>query len=296
MATSSLKPIGEFARDVAWEFARDQCPFLAAGVCYFVVFSLFPLLLGTIALLGYVVSPDWALAQVHAGLGKALPAQLSFLAQVIDQVVAARQPSGVIALVLLLWSGKGVFMSLGEALDIIWNAQELLGWRDNLRRNVVALVLAVGLGGAVIALSILYWGLSWVLNHRIEVLGLRPSELPGVLWVLSNVLPVVLIGLGLLLVYRVMPIRHLPGRAIALGAASATILWEVSRRLFGFYLDHAARFSLVYGPLSGVIAFMLWVYVSAMIFLLGAEIAARFAHAKGSGVAPGEASSSPSAR
>lgn len=286
MVKNGLRRAWAFARDVAQEFGRDRCPFLAAGVCYFVVFSLFPLLLGTLAILGYVVSPEWALAQVHAGLGRAVPSQLAFIPQVIDQVVASRQPTGAVALVLLLWSGKGVFMSLGEALDIIWNAHEVLDWRDNLRRNVLALGLAVGLGGAVIALSVLYGGLSFILNYRIAVVGLRPSDLPGLLWGLSNVLPIVVIGLGLLLVYRFMPLRHLPGRAIALGAVSATLLWELSRRIFGWYLDHFSRFSVVYGPLSGVIAFMLWVYVSAMIFLLGAEIAARRAHAKAASPEP----------
>lgn len=285
MAGSRPQRIWEFTWDVAQSFSRDRCPFLAAGVCYFVVFSIFPLLLGTLAILGYLVSPEWALAQIHAGLGQAIPSRLGFLPGVIDQVVADRGPSGAIALVLLVWSGRGVFMCLGEALDIIWNAQESLDWRDNVRRNVLALAMAVGLGGAVIALSVLYGGLALVMNYRIAVVGLRPSELPGVLWVLSNVLPVGLIGLGLLLVYRLMPIRHLPLRAIFLGAASAAVLWELSRRLFGLYLDHFARLSVVYGPLSGIIGFMIWVYVSAMIFLLGAELAARFAR-----------SNSPSAR
>lgn len=293
METRRFHALWWFARDVAREFGRDQCPFLAAAICYFVVFAIFPLLLGTIAILGYVVSPEWALQQLHLALGRALPEQLSFLPEVLDQVVAARAPSGLIALVLLLWSGKGVFMSMGQALDIIWNAKEVLGWKDNLRRNALALLLAVGLGGAVIALSVLYWGLLLILEIQIPLLQLRPSELPGVLWILGNVLPVALVALGLLLVYRFMPLRHLPGRAIGIGAASAAVLWELSRQVFNFYLAHFSRFSLVYGPLSGVIAGMLWVYVSSMIFLLGAEIAARCAHAKTQGLAPDASDAGP---
>jgi len=290
----------QIGRDVLREFGRDQCPFLAAGVCYFVVFALFPLLLGIVSLLGFVVSPDWALHQIHVALGKALPAQLSFLSEVFDQVVAARRPSGVIALVLLLWSGRGVFMSLGQALDIIWSAHEALGWRDYVRRNVLALALAVALGGAIIGLSVLYWGLFLVLEVRLPLLGLRPSEVPGVFrvvtFLLSNVLPLALTVSGLVLVYRYLPLRRLPNRAITLGAVSAAVLWELSRRIFSFYLDHFARFSVVYGPLSGVIAFMLWIYVSAMIFLLGAEIAACHAQAKTLGQPPSGGVNSPSAR
>lgn len=294
MATERVRGLWTFVRDVVREFGRDQCSFLAAGVCYFVVFSFFPLLLGTLSILGYLVSPEWAMDQIRAGLGQAVPPQLTFVRDLLEQVVAARGPTGFVALVLLLWSGKGVFMSLGEALDIIWNAHEVLGWRDNLRRNAVALVLAVGLGGAVIALSLVNWVLVLVMQHEIPGLHLNPGDFPLVLWVLGNVLPVALIGLGLLMVYRFMPIRHLPGRAITLGAASAAVIWEIGRRLFSLYMDHFARFSSVYGPVGGIIAVMLWVYVSAMIFLFGAEVAARYAHAKTAGFA-GEANS-PSAR
>lgn len=300
MAIRRIKDLWAFGRDVAREFGRDQCPFLAAGVCYFVVFALFPLLLGTISILGYVVSPEWALQQIHAGLGKAVPAQMGFVTRLLDQVVAARGSTGLIALALLLWSGKGVFMSLGQALDIIWNARRMLGWKDNLRRNALALVLAVGLGGAIVILSVAYWGLWLLLEFKIPGLDFRPSDVPGVLFLLSNVLPIVLVAVGLLLVYRFMPLRHLPGRAIMLGAGSAAVLWDLSRRIFGFYLDHFARFSVVYGPLSGVIAFMLWIYVSAILFLVGAEVAARYAHAKTQGLAleepEGADSNSPSAR
>ncbi len=296
MVRVRLHGLWAFGRDVLREFGRDQCPFLAAGVCYFVVFSFFPLVLGTISILGYVVSPEWAMAQIHEALGKAVPSQLTFVRDLIEQVVAARGPSGLAALVLLLWSGKGVFMSLGEALDIIWNSHEPIGFKENLRRNAVALVLALGLGGAVVALSILYWGLTIVLTYEIPVLHLRAADLPAVLWLLSNVLPIVLVGAGLVLVYRIMPMRHLPVPAILVGAASAAVMWEVSRRLFSVYLEHFGRFSTVYGPLSGIIAFMLWGYVSAMIFLVGAEIAARYAHVKTLGPGQETSDKSPSAR
>ncbi|HEY9857151.1 MAG TPA: YihY/virulence factor BrkB family protein [Stenomitos sp.] len=300
MATGRFHRVWQIGLEVAREFGRDQCPFLAAGVCYFVVFSLFPLLLGVVSLLGYVVSPDWAMQQIHAALGKALPAQLGVLAEVLDQVVAARRPSGVIALLLLLWSGRGVFVSLAEALDIIWSAHVVVSWRDSLRRNVLALALAVALGGAAIVLSVAYWGLFLILEVRLPLLNLRPGDVPGVFrgvtFLLSNVLPLVVTVVGLVLVYRYLPLRRLPNRAITVGAVSAAVLWELSRRIFSFYLDHFARFSMVYGPLSGVIAFMLWIYVSAMIFLLGAEIAASCAQAKTPGQPLSAGENSPSAR
>lgn len=300
MDSERFQRLWRFGRDVARDFGRDQCMFLAAGVCYFVVFSIFPLLLGIVSLIGYVVSPDWAMQQVHAALGKAVPAQLSFLPRVLDQLVATRRPSGIIALGLLMWSGRGFFVSLGQALDLIWSDHQMPDLQDSIRRNVLALVLAVAMGGSILALSALYWALYLVLEVRIPLLHVSPGELPGVLWgltfLLSNVLPIALMGLGLWLVYRYLPLRRLPNRAIALGALSAALLWEISRRIFSFYLEHFARFSLVYGPLSGVIAFMLWIYLSAILFLLGAEIAARYAHAKTLAQAVEEGGHSPSAR
>ena len=56
------------------------------------------------------------------------------------------------------------------------------------------------------------------------------------------------------------------------GALTASISWELLRRLFGYYLDHMAKYDMVYGSLSGIVGFLFWIYVSAILILLGAEV------------------------
>ncbi|MNT92522.1 hypothetical protein D3C72_2338230 [compost metagenome] len=73
--------------------------------------------------------------------------------------------------------------------------------------------------------------------------------------------------------YRFLPSQRVSVAQIALGAAVSTVLWEILRRLFGWYLATFSRFDDIYGPATSVIVFLLWLYFSAIVFLLGAEVA-----------------------
>lgn len=250
-----------------------MCPFLAAGVCYFVFFAVFPLLLGVIALLGYVVSPQWAEAEVLRLLGKSLPAQLAFALDMLHGLVHARGPIGLLATLMLLWSGKSVFMSLGQALDFIWKSPRLSHWHDIVRRNLIAILCALALGGSVLVGSALYVGLAWLSSQRIVFFGLSLSAIPGLMWILSELLPLVFFTSSLLVTYRVLPARRLPLRPLLTGALVAALGWELSRRLFVYYVTYFTGLSLVYGPLTSIIILLLWIYLSAMLYLLGAVVA-----------------------
>lgn len=255
------------------EFNRDQCPFLAAAICYFVFFAIFPLLLGLLSLASFFVSPQVAERQIMQGIGTALPSQVSLLHTMLDSVMRSRGSIGIIAAVLLLWSARGAFMALGQALDIMWESAPLSRWQDLVKRNVIAALCAIGIGGGLIVTSLLYYGLAFASRVNVAALGVPGWLLPAVLLVTSNVLPVLIVAVGLFVAYRVLPCRRLPDRPLLIGALVASALWEVTRLLFGFYVDRFAHFSMVYGPISSLIAFLFWIYVTSMLFLLGAEVA-----------------------
>jgi membrane protein len=258
-----------------WDaFNRHQAPYLAAAISYFVFFSLFPLLLGLISLLGALVSPAWAEAQVFHWIGGALPTQEAFVRQTLDAVARSRGPMGVVAIALLVWSGRGAFMSLAQALDLIWDNPPLTAWPDTLRRNAIATGCGVALGAGVLVLSSLYGALAWLGRWQPEAIAHTPLVGP-VSWWLSEVVPFGGVGLVLYVAYRVLPSRHPASWCLGVGAAIAAIAWEVMRRLFGYYLANLSHFSLVYGSLSGIIALLFWIYLSGSLMLLGAEVAAR---------------------
>jgi membrane protein len=92
-------------------------------------------------------------------------------------------------------------------------------------------------------------------------------------FLIANILPVTLVALILLPLYMWLPGRKLSIHQVLPGAVTSALLWEALRRGFGFYLEHMTRFDAVYGSISGIVGFLLWIFFSASIFLLGAEVA-----------------------
>lgn len=269
-----IRKIVGFLRELWAAFNADQVPFLAAAVSYFVFFSLFPLLLGLIAVAGFVLAPEEASRRLLAFVVRGFPGQEAYLQAVLESVVARRGPMGAFALLALLWSGKNLFVSLAQALDLIGKEAPPQGWAFAIKRNLLGLAFAVGLGGAMVLVGGLYALIFAILELEIPLLGLQPREIPFIVPLLFNVLPALLVALALLVLYRFLPAHPLPWRDLAWGAALAAGLWEVLRRLFGWYVMTFGRFDEVYGPATSVIVFLLWLYLSALVFLLGAEWAA----------------------
>jgi len=273
----AIKVIGGILKELVNAFAADQVPFMAAAVSYFAFFSLFPLLLGLIAVAGFVLAPEEASQRVLDFSQQGFPGQEEFLRQTLRSVVESRGPVGLFALALLLWTGKNVFVSLAQALDLIFKTPAPGGLGFAVKRNLVALLFAAATGGVMAVVSVLYGLLFAVFAFEIPLLGIQPQDIPGILPLFLNLLPVLLVMLSLVAMYRWLPVRRLPFPAIASAALATSVLWEISRRLFTWYLATFSRFNEVYGPVASVIVFLFWLYLSAIIFLLGAEAAQLFA-------------------
>lgn len=262
-----------FAAEVLARFGRHRAAFLAAGIAYFVFFAAFPLLLGLVVLLGHMLSPEWAERLVLNLVSQGLPVPLTFVREVVEAIAVDRAAVGWIAGLLLLWSGKNAFSSLGDALDAVHETPPL-AWKQALMRQGIAILFALGMGGAVAALSGARWTLALVANLVLPLVGLSPGRLSGVISLLDVGAPLALAVLGLLAVYAWLPARPSPPTPRLIGAGGAALGWEATHQLFGYYVGHFAHFSRVYGPLSEPIALLLWIYVSGMLILLGAEVAA----------------------
>lgn len=260
---------GRLAWEVIQSFSADKCTFLAAGLCYFVFFSIFPLLLLLVSVAGYFLTADQAMQQVAQLTQQLFPQQQAFLLDILNGVMQHRDTASVFGIATLLWSSKNIFQSLGQALNIIWKVP---ADRGLIKENLLGLALSVSVGLAIFLTSVAYAILLAVLNFRFPVLGLSPSDIPGIVFLIANILPVTLVALLLTASYLVLPNCRMSLRQIVPGAITAALLWEVLRRVFGFFLENMTRFDAVYGSISGIVGFLLWIYVSAAVFLLGAEV------------------------
>lgn len=261
---------GRLVWEVVQAFNADKCSFLAAGLCYFVFFSIFPLLLLLVSVAGYFLTAEQAMQQAVQLTQQVFPQQQSFLLDILKGVMEHRDTASLFGIATLLWSAKNIFQSLAQALNIIWKVPTD---RGIILENGLAIVLSLSVGVFIFLTGVAYAILLAIMNFRFPVLGLSPSEIPGVVFLIFNILPVTLVAVMLTAFYSILPNRRLSLKQVLPGAITAALLWEVLRRVFGYYIENLTRFDAVYGSISGIVGFMLWIYVSASVFLLGAEVA-----------------------
>lgn len=261
---------GRLVWEVVQAFNADKCSFLAAGLCYFVFFSIFPLLLLLVSVAGYFLTAEQAMQQAVQLTQQVFPQQQSFLLDILKGVMEHRDTASLFGIATLLWSAKNIFQSLAQALNIIWKVPTDRGL---ILENGLAIVLSLSVGVFIFLTGVAYAILLAIMNFRFPVLGLSPGEIPGVVFLIFNILPVTLVAVMLTAFYSILPNRRLSLKQVLPGAITAALLWEGLRRVFGYYIENLTRFDAVYGSISGIVGFMLWIYISASIFLLGAEVA-----------------------
>lgn len=253
----------------AWAEAKaDNVPMLAGGVAFFAFLALFPAMIALISVWGLFVDRDQAAAQAES-LGQALPAEAREIVTTQMETVAA-QDSGlgialVVSVLLALWSASGGTANLVKAVNIAYDEEETRGF---VKARALALALTVG---AVVFL-ILSVGLVAVVPPVLDALGL--GVVGTVLAQVARwVLLVVLVAAALAVVYRFAPDRDDPKlRWASLGAVVATVLWLVGSIAFSLYVSNVGSYGETYGAIAGVAILMLWLYLTAYIVLLGAEI------------------------
>ncbi len=250
--------------DALGAYSRDQMGLLAAALAYYFLLALFPLLLLLIAAASPFLSNDEVIRQVERFVSGFLPTLGNEVRSVLREVVNARGPATFLASIGLLWSASGVFDVIQRGIDRAWrvHAPRPL-WRQRLISIVMVLLL-----GALFALSFASSALTRSgLALRFNIAGTR-FEVIGLL--LTLLLNVALFSF----IYRVFPNYPVTLRQVLSGALVASVLWEIAKLIFVWYLLNFARYSLVYGSVGVVIALLTWGYITAVILLFGAEICA----------------------
>lgn len=243
-----LKPL-ELARRVAARFDRDEISDRAASLSYYFLFSLFPLLIFLTALFGLFSSAE-QMSRLMDTAARVLPGDAASLLRKTLQQVASGARGGFASLGLLtsLWTATSATDSLIAALNKAFETRSPRAWW---RRRLVAFALTVGFSlAALVALTVIGFG------------G------PVAAWTVAPAAALAAIGL----VYRFGPAGR-GGLPVATpGALFALIAWGTASYGLRVYVAKASNYNAVYGSIGAVVVLMLWLYLSALVILLGAEI------------------------
>jgi membrane protein len=257
---------------------------LAAGLAFYLLFSLFPLALIFLTLLAFLPIPNLDEALIDLLRRVAPPELITLLkTQILD--VVNRQRTGLLSagFVLAVWSASAATGSAMASLDRGYEVEESRPWWK-LRLQAIALTIALAIL-VIGSLVLVAWGpqLGERLASAIGLGGVFATAWNVVRW------PVVLVAVsfGAAILYYYGPDVEQDFRWITPGSVFATALWVGVSLGFAYYVRSFGNFNQTYGTLGAVMILMLWLYLSAFCFLAGGLLNAVVEHLHPNGKAPG---------
>jgi membrane protein len=280
----NIKMIWTLLKETYKEWRDDKVPRLAAALSYYAAIAAAPLVVGIIAIAGFVFGTEQAQEQLVAQVGTYASPQA---AEMVGTIVAsAAQPdvarlAGLLSLITLLWGASNIFAQLQDALDTIWGVELSpdLGIVRKALHRLLPLLMVLGIGVLLLVAGVASSVLS-TLDTFVPNLG------PGMafLWQIVNfVISTAVMTLLFALIFKVLPDVEFAWRDVWLGAALTALLFVVGQFILGWYLGRQSGSSL-YGAAGSLVVFLLWLYYSAQIFLFGAEFTQVYASRYGQGV------------
>ncbi len=268
-----------FVGRVLRDFRKNQGFLLASAVAYNTLLSIVPLFAVLLVLASHVTDETSLLATVAVYAELLLPGRSAAVMDQVRALLAHREViAGVGGLALLFFSSIA-FTVLEGAMAVIFFHRLTDRRRHFLWSAALPYLFIMALGAGLLLVSIISGALQAVGRDSIPLFG-RAWALAGVsraiLWFLG------VAGLALLLtaLYMVMPVGRLRFRHALAGGITATLLWELVRRILAWYFATLSMVNLVYGPLASTIGALLTLEAAALILLIGAQVIAELERAR----------------
>lgn len=275
-------PLMRLARLTAEKYQRDDVGTMAAALSYFAIFSIFPLLLVTISLVGFFVDPSAFNVQQQILSLVGSPEIRDMITQTLEQFQDSRLNAGLIGLGTLIFAATGIFGALDRAFDVIWEARGN-GGQQGLRATVITVVLDRLIAFGLLLMCAALILASLLANVALDLLGTYTDWLPQSSLLLSlgrPLIPLALITVALAALYRVLPKEHASWRDVWPAALIAALLLATLQALAGLI------FSLIdfssYGAVGGAMTLLMWIFFVGQVILIGGEISYAWAKTLGS--------------
>ena len=255
------------------EFSKENSSLMAAAVAYSLLFSIFPFALALLAISGYLMASDEVEKQVIIAMGNLIPVARNLIVNTLEGVIKSREATGTIAILMLLWSALAFFDALRNSLNRAWGLPDSRTYVKGKLINVSMLALAVC---GLIVFTWLTTTLHYMHESHMQIWVFKFSTTTLFSRLIFMLLSAILAYGVILLLYRFVPSHRPKWRHIWLGALLATIGFETVRFSFVWYVKNFATYNLVYGPISSIIALLMFMYLTTWVLLFFA----RFSYVK----------------
>jgi membrane protein len=250
------------------KFHDDNGFFLSSGITFNILINLIPFIMLLLALVGtYLYNDQEVLDHIRSYFRNVAPAFDPKIMKNLTDVIQNRQIMGALGSVALVWFSTWVFTSLRIVLNIVFRVEKSRG-----------ILRGIGLDLFMILLAGILLLVSMVLTTVVTFLQGYQGQIPVVIgptiqWILKYLLPFLLTVGMFFLIYRIIPNKGVHFKSALQAAVFTGLLWELAKHVFGWYVVHLAKYSIFYGSLSTLAIFVLWVYYSSTILVVGAEFA-----------------------
>jgi len=279
-------------REAAVRWVSDGCYRLAASLAYYALFSLFPLLLLSVTILGFVLGRGESVRhELLSSVSRATsPVFLTLLDETLTSMqthLTARGVGAVVGAVALLFGASSVFSELQFAMNVIWRVKEPPS--PGIWSTVFVTVKEKAFSFAIVAAAALTLLASLIVNTLVTVLG--ASAHGGRLERVVSIPAELVLSVGFLTVlfaaiYRSLPRATVLWRDVTAGALLTAVLLTGLKRLFAMYLGHLGGYA-AYGAVGAVLGLLTWIYLAGFFLYFGAEVSRVYAERYGSLVADG---------
>ena len=251
------------------EMSDDDATHMAAGVAYYAAFSLFPLVIGLIAILNLLPTSDDQQSQFTEFVAGYLPGSEGLL----TSDIRVSGTVGLIAILALLWAGSAMFGAVARVVNRAWDVQKDRPIFISKPRHLSMALLV----GAMFLTSLAAAAFVRTASEYVR------ADLPASDFLVSEASQMFLRGTSFtltlatfLMIYKLMPNTRTYWRYIWPGAVLSAFLFEAAKIAFLAYVDRFANFQDVYGSMADALVLLLWLYVSSLILILGAELSSEY--------------------
>ena len=245
------------------DLAKDR----AASIAYFTILSLFPLILGIVAISGFFLQSAEAQVRVHEFIVELFPVSADFVSRNIDSLVRIRGAAGLTSIIVLMWSGSKMVGALSRGINSALGLKRPYAFYLSKLRNF----------GLTVIVTLLIF-VAMAVMPMVEIVDELELEFIGDPWnsyfsliaghTGSFAITSVLLGT----IYILIPFERPYWRDLLPGILVAALLIELGKELFVLYVGNVSRYDAVYGSVSSIIVLLIWLYFTARMILYGTEV------------------------
>lgn len=246
---------------------------LAGAIAYHTLLSVVPILILTLIVLSHFIEEYKLLQTIATHLEMIIPSYAATLTSQVEVFLDHREMISLIGILVMLFFSSMAFTMLENAMSIIFLHRARVQRRHFLISAIIPYVYILLLGLGLLIVSFIAGALDTLEDKPFTILGwnIMPSGIPGIALYLLGIIGEVLM---LTSVYLVMPVGRITFRHALVGGISATILWEITRRVLVWYYSTLSLVNFIYGSLAATVITLFSIEIAAVILLFCAQVIA----------------------